>query len=152
MIKSKTVYLVLFLIFLLIIVIIVQINQDPIFWVQQPVTNSNGQVKETPKKPNQFKILSTSLSDKPLGITEPIIIRFDKNASPFSVIYEINPTEEIKISPSFDPKEIIIEPTGAWNFDTSYQLKILKTTRSLDYSELDKEYNYTFKTVPYSGI
>lgn len=144
--KNKTIYLLLFLIFILVLILFLKSQFD------KSPNKSVGQNNLTPVvQLSTFKLIATNISSGTIGITEPIKLQFDQPIIS-NIIYTIEPQKEEKIGIGATPNEIIIDPVDAWNFDTSYTLKILKSTKSVNGQYLDKDYTYTFKTPPYSGI
>lgn len=151
--KSKTVYLIFFLIFLVIVLVAVQIfkTRKDQGRPEQGETGQAEKVQQAEQKPD-FKIISSSPSDKPIGVTTPFKIKFSKPVALVSVIYEIKPQEQVTISLDSTGTEVVFEHIQAWNFDTIYTIKLLKSTISSDFVPLDKDYEFTFKTASYSGI
>lgn len=151
--QSKTTYLILFLIFLLFVLVVVQIVKTPKDQVTITPSEENlSENTEPPAKQNDFKVISFSPKDEPIGVTEAIKIRFSKPVTLESVIYEVNPEEQIVMSLDSSETEVALEHIQAWGFDTNYTIKILKSTISKDFIKLDKDYTFTFNTASYSGI
>lgn len=141
--KSKTVYLIIFLITLIIIIIVVQILRNP---------NQFGSPIPPPSPSPNLRILLTNISNQPIKVNENITIRFNKKVNNETLVLQITPEEEIL--PLFNPSlnQLTIEPINTWKYDTSYTIKVLKTTKSADNNPLDKDYEFNFKTEPYTGI
>lgn len=151
--QSKTLYLILFLIFLVIVLVVVQVLKTP---ANQRGTDQ-GEINQISGRQQidqqaDFRIISSLYLTEYIDVTIPVKIRFSKPVALESVIYEINPKEQVTISLDPTKTEVTFEHIQAWNFNTTYTITILKSTVSLDYHPLDKDYKTTFKTVPYSGI
>lgn len=136
----KTVYLILFLIFLIILIILFKVMGSG----DQPASKA-----VTPTPP--FTITNTSLTDQPVGVTEFIKINFSRAVLPEQLAVEVTPPTEVEYLPD-TPRQISIAPKNAWNFDKAYTIKVLRTTRSKGGQFLDKDYEFTFKTIIRSGI
>src|SRR3989344_428434 len=147
--KSKTIFLLIFLIFVLIVIFVLKNNAQEAE-LNNPPEQINKLNETPPSQIEIFRLISTNLNDRDIGINESIKIEFNKPVSS-EFIYVIEPQINVKIIIGND-NEIVIEPVDAWVFDTNYTLKILKSTLSTTYQTLDKEYIYTFQTPPYSGI
>lgn len=143
MYKSKTVYLIFFLIFLVMVLVAVQILKTP-----------KGQVEKVQQveQKTDFRIISSSALDKPIGVTTAFKIKFSKPVALVSVIYEIEPQEQVTISLDSTGTEVAFEHIQAWNFDTIYTITISKDTTSLDGLTLGEDKKFTFQTVKYTGI
>lgn len=144
--KTKTIFLLIFLILVLII----------IFVIKNSSQKSEGElikkVEQTPSPALEtFQLISSNLTSSELGITEPISLEFNQPISS-NFVYTLEPQKEVKIYSGSNPNEIIIDPVDAWAFNTDYTLRILKSTSSATGRVLDKDYIYTSKTPPYSGI
>ena len=155
--QPKTIYLILILLILFIIIILVQIfkTPKPISEIQppeeiQPTKGPSNEIGEFPK--SEFKLLSSNITDQPISMADSIILIFNAPVNLNSLFYEIEPVEELNFSLNSTKTEVTIEPVGAWDFDTQYSIKVLKETKSQEGNLLDKDYVFTFKTYPYSGI
>lgn len=154
MIKTKTFLLIFFLIVILALILFVRVRKPP----PTPKIVPEPTAIATPKPTSQliptsfFTIMSTNISGQTVGVTELIKIRFSEPVSGDNLFVKITP--ESKFLLLFDPSrtELTISPSDAWAFDTSYNIKILKITTSTDNQPLDKDYEFNFKTIPYSGI
>ncbi len=143
--KTKTIYLLLFLILVLILFLFLKSRTQN----QPPKTNPIPQPSVS--QISTFQLISTSISGNSVGITEPIKLTFNQPVSD-NILYTLRPQKEIRIRRAGDPNEIIVDPLDGWSFDTTYTLTILKTTSSATGETLDKNYTYSFKAPPYSGI
>lgn len=143
MIKNKkTIILLVILIVIAMIILVIRnflgTNTDPI------PTSSPTSVK--------FEILAPKSSEELTSVTEIIKFQFSQPVNETSIQLDILPKNKVKIS--LDPSKTIlsVEPEDAWNFNTNYFVKILKTTKSVTDESLEADYTYSFKTHPYSGI
>ena len=149
--KSKTVYLLLFLIFVLIIILLVRSNSqkssqhEPTRPVEQTIPLPTSDL-------SGFKLVSTSLTNQTIGITEPIRLQFNQPISAENIVFTFQPEKEITSIIGINPSEIILDPVDGWGFSITYTLKILQSSKSSSNQALDRDYVYIFKTPPYSGI
>lgn len=151
---SKTVYLIIFLIFLLIIVLAIQFfyspkeTTSPRDVIKQDNTSRESPFVQTPK----MRISSSDITTQPISVVGSVTITFDQPVDNETLSLEITPSTILL--PLFDSSQrvLTISPSEAWNFNTTYTLKVSPKTISADGETLDKEYIYTFKTLPYSGI
>lgn len=144
--QPKTLILIVVLIIIVVLILIIQISRDNTpSQAPQPFPSPIIQIEET-------KIINTNLSDQPIEITDVVKIKFDRPLDNESLALSISPEEAI--IPLFDPTltELTIKPSSTWQFNTSYTINILKTTKSQDGKFLDKDYPFLFTTKPYSGI
>ena len=137
--QNKTIYLVLFLIFILILIVILQISNPD-------------ETESPPIKTQQFNITSSNITNRLLNVSEVIKIKFSMPVKNQSLSLQINPNIEVRSSFDRNLSELTIEPFKAWRFDTIYIIRVSKTTMSSDGQNLDKNYEFTFKTTPLSGI
>lgn len=155
MFKSKTIYLIFFLIFLITVLLIIEkSNGSPssnnktqleIQTISPQITQQNPQV-------NTFSIISTTTSSTPINVSASIEIIFSKPVANESLDLKISPEETIL--PLFDSNMTLltIKPANVWKYNTSYSIKISPQTKSGENQPLDKVYEFNFKTIPYSGI
>ncbi|GEM_PF-5481777 len=149
--QSKTVYLVFALIGIVIIIMLVQV-----FKFSQPGTPAPAKstplpiVQYTP--PPQFRIVSTDITNQPVFVTDTITLTFDRPANNEKLAFEITPEEKVLALFSPDLTRVTFTPFNAWHFNTSYTIKVLKSTQSSDSQFLDKDYEFSFQTKPYTGI
>ena len=116
-------------------------------------TQENGQTGISQQTPApKLNIVGSNITNQSLRARDVIKITFDRPVNNESLNLEITPQEEIL--PSFNQSltELSIEPANAWNYDTEYLITILKSTKSTSNLDLGKDYQFKFKTVPYSGI
>lgn len=141
----KTVYLILLLLFLLAVLAIVQFSIKP---------KSQPEVVEESKKTmvESFRIVSSTVPEEFIGITEPIKLTFSKPVILSSLFYEFTPKTEVRAYTDSTQTEVTFDPKDAWNFESEYSLRISKESQATDGQALDKEYTYIFKTYPHSGI
>lgn len=158
MFKSSTTLLIILLITIIVLIILVQIfagsrQKDSVqnLPIEVPSATSTPENPLTPEGEN-VKILTTNITEAPLAINAPVKFKFSKTMDNESLKLQITPQEELL--PLFDQTltELSIEPTNAWDFNTKYQIKIFKETKAADGSALDKDYEFSFSTLPYSGI
>lgn len=145
--KTKVIYLVLFLIFVLILMIFLKSRPQKSVQIQpvkQYIPTPNTQI-------NGFRLISTNIPEKSISITGSIQLTFNMPVSK-NLIFTIEPKVEVVSGLSTSPYIFIIAPKDAWAFDTIYTLTISKSNLSQNNQGLDKDYVYTFKTPPFSGI
>lgn len=155
MFKSKTVLIFTIILLALVAILFVFLRLIPAPPKQSlPVPGISITPPLTPYlTPKQiFLIKSTNLSDQVLQTGQIIKIDFNQNIALKNIQLQLTPNEEINLS--IDPmgQSLLISPKNTWGIDTSYSLKILKTTTSVNNQFLDKQYEYQFKTPPYTGI
>lgn len=150
--QPKTVYLVFGLLGVVILIILVQV-----FKVSEKPTPAQNKIVNPPEvvqfiPPAKFKITSTNISSQSIEVNEVVKFAFDRSVNNESLSLEIKPQEDIL--PLFDPSltELTIKPINAWNFNTRYTVKILKSTMSQDKQPLDQDYEFSFQSKPYIGI
>lgn len=146
--KTKTVYLFLFLILVLIVILIFKSRTHDSKESSQ--TQPVEQISPIQTQLNTFRLISNNASDQ-FGITDPIRLEFDQPVSN-NLVYTIEPQIEVIISPGINSREIVIEPVDAWGFNLTYTLRISRSSTSITGQTLDKAYQFSFKTPPYSGI
>lgn len=144
--KSRTIYLMLFLILVLVVILFLKSRVQKPQQSQPPPQASPLQNEQV----TNFTIVSTSISDQSVGINEPIKLQFNQPLG--NLVYSIDPQITLKQGSGSNPNEITLSPPDAWAFNTSYTLKISATSSSISNQTLDKDYSFTFKTPPYSGI
>lgn len=151
--QSKTTYLILFLIFLVIVLVAVQVLKTPTEQeeVEQGATGKTAKGQQI-EQMTKFNVISSSPSDKPIGVTTPFKIKFSKPVDLVSLIYEIEPQEQVTISLDSTGTEVTFEHIQAWNFDTIYTITISKDTTSSDGLTLGEDRKFTFQTIKYKGL
>ena len=154
MLSTKIIYLFLFLIFILVIILVARIFLDPSTSTQPEPIKVFEPISTKPKQALQsnLTIISTNLTAKPIGVTQTITFKFNRPVDNETLSLQINPEEDVL--PLFDQTltELTLEPSNTWGFDKSYSVKIFRTTKSKDGYSLDKDYEFKFQTLPYSGI
>ena len=141
--NKRVIILLVFLILVALIILLLQFFYG----------SKNNNEKLLPSPSTQFNILTQPIaSGTEASVTEMIKIKFSKPVDPASLELELIPVNEIKIYFDSTNTELTIEPTNAWAFSTEYFIKIPKSTKSMDGSNLEGDYTYGFKTYPYSGI
>lgn len=149
--QSKTVYLVFALIGIVIIIMLVQV-----FKFSQPSTPAPA--KSTPLPITQytpapeFHIVSATVTDQPIFVTDTITLTFDRPANNEKFVFEITPEEKVLALFNPDLTKITFTPFNAWDFDTQYSIKVLKSTQAKDNQFLDQNYEFSFQTKPFIGI
>ncbi len=138
---SKTTLLIAALLLLLFIVFIVR------FFFSRPIQKTNKGVQES-----KIGIVSTNITGQPIGISEFIKIRFNKPFNPKLLNITLQPPTEFTTHVDPSGNELVIEPKLTWVFDTVYVLKISNQEQAGSIIELDKNYQFTFITVKYSGM
>ena len=128
----KTVYLIAFLIFLVIVLILVQIFSS----------KSRPASRVSPAPTPQLTITGTSLTDQPVGVTGFIKINFNKTVSLERLRATITPPTEVVYSLDATLRQLSIAPKNAWNFNKVYTIRIF----------VDKDYEFTFRTIPFGGM
>lgn len=145
--KIKIIYLLVFLIFVLILVIFFRSVQKP-GQVQSPIQ----QYVPTPNtQTSGFTLISTNIPKQSMGITGEIRLTFSQPVSE-KLIFTIKPKIEVRSGLGSSSFEFVIAPKDSWAFDTSYTLTISGSNISQYNQSLNKDFVYTFKTPPYSGI
>lgn len=139
MLKNKTFYLVFLLVAAIIVLLVVRILT--------PSRDSASVVK-----PPGLFIEKTSLSGERLSVSSEIDIYFSEPVNQKTLGFLVEPETEISFLLDNAQNKLIIAPSKIWGFDTIYTLTILRSTQSVNGNYLQKDYVYTFKTVPYSGI
>ncbi len=142
--KSKTIYLLIFLVIILIGLLALK---------NLPLRKQPGPTTETTINSEPYlTITSVNLSDQPFSITEPILITFSRPVEEKTMKILLIPQTPATIQFDSSKTQLIIDPQDAWNFNTNYQLSISKEAKSQAGLSLDKDYIYAFKTIGYSGI
>lgn len=150
--KAKTLYLILFLLLLVIVVIFTLFikKTPPQLFKENPIKI----ITTTPTitQLSDFKITRIDIPPQPIDLVQLITIQFNQPLFVDNLKIQINPVEEVEYT--FDPSSTIltIKPKNAWNFSTTYIVKILPTTTSQDGKQLNQEYTITFKTIQFDGI
>jgi hypothetical protein len=135
--KYKTIILIILLILVLLIILVVQ-----------ALTKRSTENKAAPNNSEaSISIVTTNLPEDFMDVTSPIKLQIN-TAQSQKLIYSLNPEASTSSIMNTSTKEFVITPKDAWSFNTTYTLKINKS----DNPNLDKDYSYTFKTYPYSGI
>lgn len=98
-----------------------------------------------------LKISSSNLPSNSVSPTFIVKIQFSKPVDKKSLTLQINPKKEIL--PYFDASltNLTVEPVKTWDFNTSYTLIVTRSTQSSDNQPLDQDFQFVFKTLPYSG-
>ena len=144
--KNKTTLLIITLIIILILILVAQVllprKGENILPSASPTTQN--------EKNNEFKIISMPTTQL-IRVTDSVKIIFNKPVNSESITLEILP--QVNILPLFDSTltELTIEPAQIWDFDKTYIIRVLKSTKSKDNIPLDKDYEFTFTTKSYSG-
>ncbi len=149
--QPKTVYLVFALLGLVVIIMLVQIvkfSEKPNSEPNRQAAPSVAQFTSSPK----FQILSTSLTNEPVKVNQPVVITFNQPVNNQKLALEISPKVEILPLFSSDLTELTIKPLNVWSFDTHYTIKVLQSTQAQDNQFLDKDYEFSFQTQVYIGI
>jgi hypothetical protein len=139
---NKTIALISVLVFLIIVLVVVQLLKP-------------APEKQTPlplQKQALFKISSTTITQEPLSPAQPIKITFDSPASKQNLKVTTVPEVAIKTTFNKNLTEMTIEPIEIWDYNSSYILRITKEENNSEEKLLDKDYQFTFKTLPFSGI
>ena len=150
--QPKTVYLVFGLLGIVIIIILVQVFKFSEKSSPSPCGNTSPPPITQFIPPPKFKIISTNITSQSVEVNEGIKLTFDRPVDNESLTLEVFPKEEVVIL--FNPSltELSVKPTNAWDFNTSYTIKVLKSTKSQNKELLDKDYEFSFQTKPYIGI
>jgi hypothetical protein len=135
--KKSTLYILFFLLAILVTILIVSLIQS---FKKQPSQTPAAAIKITQFSPNQGSIY----------VSDPLTITFDKPVDPEDLQITINPPA--MITTSLDPAKTLltIQNQTTWTFNTEYTLTITNKDNSTE--ELDKVYQFQFKTSPFQGM
>lgn len=147
--RTKVIYLILFLIFVLILIIFLKSrSQEP---EQLPPSPSKQYIPTPSAQTNGFKLILTNISKEFISINGSIQLTFSQPVSE-NLVFTIVPKAVVQSRLGTSAYEFVIAPTDAWAFDTTYTLTVSKSNLSQNNQSLDQDYVYTFKTPPFSGI
>ena len=149
---SKTILLIFILILLIFILLGVQLLFKKNAEKDQPLPSAPIPVFIKPSPAPKFSITSTNISSELINVIDSIEITFNRPVDNETLALKITPEENIL--PLFDSSltKLSIKPVNVWNYNTSYTIIISAQTKSEDNNSLDKNYEFTFKTIPYYGI
>lgn len=147
---KKILFLLLVLIFILVIILVLKTN------LQKPTPIPKDQGSPTPSVPTtsftqttSFTVSSTSNLNNPLGPFDQIELVFSQEINKQGTLLKIEPDTPITLNVSGN--RLLISPLWQWDFGVEYKLTILRESTSLEEKELDKDYTYIFRVVPYHG-
>lgn len=145
--KTKLIFLILFLIFIFILIIFLKNRSQKSEQIQPvkqytPIANT---------QTSSFKLISTNIPETSMSITGSILLTFNQPISE-NLIFTIEPKAVVQSGLGTSSYEFVIAPKDVWAFDTTYTLTVSKSNLSQNNQSLDKNYLYTFKTPPFSGI
>lgn len=148
---DKRIILIIILAVIIIILLLIRIfspnNKSGTTNVKPNPSETNSQVNYPSSNRPKISVVSTNLANEPRGVAEPIIIKMDKPFLLTDVQAESEPKVELKMRQNFQTNELIIEPREIFDYGASYNLRLFSQSEVLI-----KEYNFSFKTLPYSGI
>lgn len=162
MFKDKTTYLIGILVILLILVIVVQLQTSrapqsiPQSIPPTPKVSESPLIQTKPLDSHQpqveFKVIGSSLTETPIGITDGFTITFSKPLSYIDVNISLEPKIETEFALDSSGRMLTINPRIAWDFDTTYKLTVNAQTKSQSGENLDSPEEIIFKTSGYGGI
>lgn len=101
---------------------------------------------------NDFAITKTSLTDQLVGVTYPVNIYFSKPVNRDLLGISISPSISAYYDFNEDLTTLTITPTQYWEYGSEYKISVSKDSIDQTGSKLDKDYEFSFKTYPRSGI
>lgn len=101
---------------------------------------------------DKFRSTSGPAGRQPISVAEGVNITFSKPVALGGLQIAITPEVVFTTEFSDNFKQMTIQPVPLWKYDTTYIVKISKETRSADNQTLDKDYTFTFRVLPFSGI
>lgn len=153
--KPKTIYLIFFLVFLIIVLLIILLfkKNGPKTQVQSQIPVQSEIPVSTQTVPTyKFSIISTNITLNPIGVADAVEILFSEPVNNESLNLTLSPEESILPLFNDNLTTLTIKPTSTWLYDTSYIIRVSSQTKSAKDQNLDKNYEFTFKTIPFSGI
>lgn len=94
----------------------------------------------------KFQVLSTDAPKEPVYLARYINVKFSKPILQDSLAIDIVPAIDLKTVFDNSDTLLTIQPKLTWDPDTSYKITILKSTQSVDNTNLSNDYVITFKT------
>lgn len=157
--KKPIIYLIfsLFLLFIVLLLVFLMNKsaKNPIPG-QSPIVVTPEPEITAPKPPSvsssDFKIIGTSLTEKPLGTTESFSIFFSKPISYKEFSYTIDPPVAVNISLNPKKDTVTVLPQQTWGFNASYKITINRDTLSSEGDSLKDDFVLNFKSVPFKGF
>lgn len=149
--QSKTAYLVFALLGIVILIMLIQV-----FKFSQVPTPTSNQGTPAPvirfAPPPRLHVVSTNITNQPVAVSGAVAVTFDRPINNEKLALEITPKEKILPLFNSDLTTLTIRPLDTWKFNTSYTIKVLKSTQSQDSQFLDKDYEFSFQTEQFVGI
>lgn len=128
-------------------------RNDFLSWLNsQNINIEDIDVIYTQNSTGDFAISSISLTNKPLGVIDPIRASFTDPIKTGTLNVVISPNVEFTIKANRDRTQLEITPNTTWGYGRTLTLTFKNNISSEDDITLGKDYSYTFKTIPYSGI
>jgi hypothetical protein len=153
---NKRLLLVFFLVSIIILLLIAQFLRPDKSSIKAPQGSSSSNFQDkTPSGNNpeeKLKVSSTNLNTPPRGVAEPIIVKFNHSFSLNDLKITLVPQVEIHTHIDSNNNQLIIEPKEIFDYASEYQLIITSSEDNKAEQNLDKDYSFTFKTLPYTGI
>lgn len=138
--QVNTVALIIVLVVLVVIIILLQLmrggSSQPVD--QQPI--------------DSVRLIKTNITNRPLRVIEPIEIKFSQPINLNRLAIQLDPPSDIATIFDIPTSTLTIKPRGAWRFGTTYQLTVLRATKSVTDQPLDQDYQLTFTTEAYGGL
>ena len=115
-----------------------------------PASDNNTIPISNPENRKALKIISSTVPSRLLGLQEGFIITFSQTPSTSEFFYEITP--EALVTMVLKNKSIFISPYPEWKPNTQYKILIKSGTKDAYGNVLNRNYEYSFKTVSGRGM
>lgn len=140
---SKTIILIGLLFLLILVLVILKITGG---------TSSSFSPTVPQPEPENTTVIASNITASPFKVTDSIKLTFSKPVPPTGLEIKLAPETPFATSWDYSGRELSIEPIDAWRYDTTYRLEINSAAGQKSAKILDKDYKYTFRTVPFGGI
>lgn len=94
----------------------------------------------------------SNIKKRQIGLTENIEVYFSRPVSENFITVKISPDTPVNLYYSFDKQTLQIQPFQAWKFNTDYTVRLTGSLNQEDFTLLDKEYFFDFKTEGLKGM
>ncbi len=159
MFNRKITILFIILIGILILFLLLRLSNQKIIQTPPPVqiyspspTPIRENLEQTDIRQRPFIVVSNTLGQDKLAITEGFTLVFSKPADPNQLSIEVNPSIEIQKIFDRSGSTLTIQPATTWSTNTQYTVTIKGSTKSFDGYNLGNDMNMVFTTEGYKGI
>jgi hypothetical protein len=151
--RRKVLLPLIVIIFILAVVFLLQILLAPVnLPVQDKLPRSSPQTF-SPVPQRVFYISARSnIIGQLIGLTENIEVYFSRPVNEKSITVKVSPETPVNLYYSLDKQTLQIQTTQAWKFNTDYTIRLTGSLNREDFTSLDKEYFFDFKTEKLEGM